>query len=189
MNDNENSACCPNCGASMSVNRHGLTRGLVKILIKFRQAVLENERDDFNRIHAQRDVSFTKNEYANFQKLRYFGLIAKCKKTNGERDIGYWLLTRNGNRFIKGLITQPKYVKTFRNSIVEKSKYLIDVKKASKSDELPYFQQDFKYDLADVFDDDIKTLEQSGEIIQLLIDFNELTKPKDINKTDDNEKN
>ena len=143
---------CPCCGANMIPNKQGLTKGLVNILIKFKRAMLESQSPEFNKLHAQRDVNFTKNEYNNFQKLRYFGLVAKCKDKNGVRESGYWLLTRNGNKFCKGEITMPKFVITFRNTILEKSDERIDVKKAIKSEEYPYFQTDFQHPLVDISD-------------------------------------
>lgn len=149
---NEKDKKCPCCGASMVPNRQGLTKGLVNILIKFRRAMLESENPEKNRIHVRTEVGFTKNEYNNFQKLRYFGLVAKCRKESGERDSGYWLLTRNGNRFVKGEIKMPKYVLTFRNKIIEKSEERIDILDAIQSEEYPYFQTDFKTELDDVID-------------------------------------
>ncbi len=162
---------CPCCGASLKMHWHSLTPGLVNTLIKFRKAVLAKQTISFNRIHAQKDLNFTKNEYNNFQKLRYFGLVAKCKDENGNREQGYWLLTRNGNRFCKGNIEMPKKVQTFRNKIVDKTDLKVSVLDVLKTEELPYFEQDFSFDIADVMDIDVLPRNLSDENIQTFLSF------------------
>jgi len=162
---------CPCCGASMKMHWHSLSQGLVNTLIKFRKEVLKKQKVQFNRIHIPKDVVFSKNEYNNFQKLRYFGLVAKYRNENGDREAGYWLLTRNGNRFCKGMIEMPKKVQTFRNKIVDKSELRVSVLDVLKSEELPYFEQDFSFDIADVIDIDVLPDDLSDDDAQTFLDF------------------
>ena len=129
---------CPCCGASMEIHRHRLSKGLVTSLVKFRRAVVEN---NCNEIHVQSKLKFTNNEYCNFQKLRYHGLIAKVKdKETGERKSGVWLLTRRGNQFCKSEITAPEWIETFRNRIVERSVAKVSISYILKSD-TPYWDK------------------------------------------------
>lgn len=69
-----------------------LTPMLVKLLTIMRDAI-----DKFNRnsIHPERDLHLSYSERANFQKLRYFGLIH-----HDPDNYGYWLLTLNGGKFV-----------------------------------------------------------------------------------------
>lgn len=146
---------CPHCGASMKAHSHGLSRGLANTLIKFRKAVLNQPHIQFNKVHIPNDVVFTKNEYNNFQKLRYFGLVAKVRKSDGTHERGFWLLTRNGNAFCKGLKDMPKSVLTFRNKIQDRSKVKISILEAIQCKDLPYFEKDFAYELVDIIDPDV----------------------------------
>lgn len=154
---------CTCCGASMKIHKHSLSRGLVNTLIKFRKAVLNQPHYTFNRIHIPDDVVLTKNEYNNFQKLRYFGLVAKVRRPDGTREQGYWLLTRNGNAFCKGLKPISKSVQTFRNKIVERHPEKITILQALQSDLLPYFEKDFEYELADIIDPDVVPITETDE--------------------------
>jgi len=94
--------------------KHALTPGLVIILTKFGEAVnLKHE----NKIHMQQDLSLSNTEFANYQKLRLFGLIAHYKE-NGEVQRGYWLLTWKGSRFLKNQLPIHRSVKTLNNSVI-----------------------------------------------------------------------
>jgi len=155
----------------MKKHWHSLTPGLIKTLVKFRKEVLNKRLAQFNRVNPARDMNLSTNEYNNFQKLRYFGLVAKCKTDSGEHESGYWLLTRNGNKFCKGLIQMPKKVQTFRNRLVDKSSERVDVKDVLKSETLPYFEKDFDFDLADVMDVDVLPKHMDEETVQLFLSF------------------
>jgi hypothetical protein len=116
---------CPCCGASMRVYKEKLTKGLVVSLLKFRDVVVSTNS---NEIHVPTKLPFSYNEYCNFQKLRYHGLVAKVKdKETGEKKAGYWLLTRRGNQFCKKEVAIPEYVETFRNKIVERAESKISI--------------------------------------------------------------
>lgn len=61
----------------------------------------------------------TYNQRANFQKLRYWGLIKKVvDETTGERDGGSWALTLRGYAFVEGKEAVQKKVWTFRGNMV-----------------------------------------------------------------------
>lgn len=114
---------CGVCEASLKAYWHKLTPLLVNSLIKMRTRVLEK---GVNRIHLRNDLNLSKSEYNNFQKLRFHGLIAHCEK-NGEREEGYWLLTRRSSDFLKGEQKIPMRVKTFRNRVIEHDKRFTSV--------------------------------------------------------------
>jgi hypothetical protein len=113
-----------------------LSPGLVNTLIKFRQAVLRKRE---NKVHVPKEVEFTKNEYNNFQKLRYHALVAKVKDKQGNRVSAYWLITRRGNQFCKGEISIPEKVKTFRNKITEYGEKKVNIAQVVES--VPYWDQ------------------------------------------------
>lgn len=106
--------------------KHSLTPGLIVILTKFGEAVARNGR---NKVHLQwdmkGDLELTKSEYNNAQKLRYFGLIAHYKNDMGMREAGYWLLTRNGAKFLKNQLPIPRTVSTLNNTVVERDIALV----------------------------------------------------------------
>lgn len=92
-----------------------LSPGLVRTLIKFKEAV---ERYNKNDIHLQREADLTKNEYNNFQKLRYHGLVHKVR--NGEKGYhsGRWLITRLGGQFLRCEVGVCRDVYVLDNQVV-----------------------------------------------------------------------
>lgn len=137
---------CPHCGAKMQDYWQRLSPGLVNTLVKFRQAILVKKE---NKVHVPNEVVFTKNEYNNFQKLRYHGLVAKVKDKEGNRVSAYWLITRRGNQFCKGEITVPEKVKTYRNKITEYGQRKVNI--GHVLDKMPYWdkKEDFMMDFQD----------------------------------------
>jgi hypothetical protein len=129
---------CPHCGASMESYWHSLTPGLVNTLIKFIESVKILGR---NRVHLQTECELTKNEYNNFQKLSYFGLVAKCMK-DGKHESGYWLVTRNGGAFLRNELPIPRSVRTFRDRLEEKSIKTIKISEIEGMN-TEYWQKEF----------------------------------------------
>ena len=115
---------CPHCGQLMRARWENLSPGLIKDLAIFHEAVLRKGK---NEIHLQEDCNFNKNQYNNFQKLRYFGLVAKVDE-EGKTRSGKWLLTSRGAQFLAGLIDIPKKVLIFNNHILERSENLVFIK-------------------------------------------------------------
>lgn len=96
---------CPCCGRKIVDYKHQLNKILVQdleyLLKAGGTATLRELSDKFEMTHS---------EMANFQKLRYFGLVEKV----GPRVYG---ITGMGRGFLKGLNTSPLYVIT-RDSVV-----------------------------------------------------------------------
>lgn len=113
---------CPCCGQSVSKHKHSLSANMVKILKK------AATRFPFVEFHLQKDIELTHSQYANFQKLRYWGLADK-----GDTS-GHWRITSHGRGFLAGEISLPRWVKTFNNSVVEQSSEYVSVR---DSGELP----------------------------------------------------
>jgi hypothetical protein len=92
-------------------------------------------------------MELTKNEFANFQKLRYNGLAAHAPET------GCWLLTRRGASFLKEEIDLPRGVLIFRNRIQKYHSTRVTVQSILKGKE-PYWltKADFDYEAVDVTD-------------------------------------
>ena len=126
---------------SQRVHAHNLTSGLVRILVKIIKKVKSTNK---NKVHLQRDLDLTHNEFANLQKLRYFGLIAKFKE-GGVRTPGYWLITRRGGAFLRNELMIPKKVQTRDNHIVGKSDEVVKISDFYRGDMYPesYWQEHF----------------------------------------------
>jgi hypothetical protein len=145
---------CPCCEAKMTLHWHRLNKGLVNVLIKVRKEVIFTGKNEV-------DISkldLTNTEFGNYNKLRYHGLIAKCKDKDGNRIGSLWLLTKRGNQFCKGLITVPQKVGTFRNVIRKKSTEFIGITTILSNKELPMWDSietmDFEpYDVSDINED------------------------------------
>ena len=136
--------CCSTCGASLLGRWEYITKGQLNTLAKFRLSVIENDR---NSIHLQKDIELTKNEYNNFQKLRYNGLVAHAP------DTGCWLITRRGAQFLRGEIDLPKGVLIFRNRIQAYHKKRVTTVSIFKNEE-PYWYKadDYDYEAIDIVD-------------------------------------
>lgn len=132
----KNKEICANCGESMKAYWHNITTGLVSDLIKAIEFVKSNNKNSF---HLARDLQLNKSEYNNFQKLRFHGLVAKDKK------VGYWLITKRGGQFLRGEISIPKSVQTFRNQVIGHSEDSVSFRNF-KSD-FPYFQSEFAQEI------------------------------------------
>ena len=120
-------------------HEHLLSPGLVGVLVKMIAAV---KAKDANCVHLQRDMKLSHNEYANAQKLRYFGLIAHYEEM-GRRASGFWLITSRGGKFLRNEIGIPIKVRTFSNHIIGKSEVLKMIKDFYPMYEPAWFQSEF----------------------------------------------
>ena len=116
---------CPTCSQPTVAHRHSIARMLANILLSVRHFQTE--------FHLQKDTALTKNQYNNFQKLKYWGLVA-----NNDVGAGYWYITLTGKKFIAGEIRIPKWVKTFNNRVVEESEETINIADIKKINNKTY---------------------------------------------------
>lgn len=124
---------CPHCGQSIMKHTHIFNKSLATILLKTAKRFSPGEP-----FHLQKDLDLTKNEYANFQKLRYWKFVEKFR-FNGKRKGGYWRLTDFAVQVLnKGSI--PRSVITFNNTIVEESEEYTSI-----SDAIGYFETPEKW--------------------------------------------
>ncbi len=156
---------CPTCNAKLEGRREYITRGQLTLLSKLHKAI---KKFDHKSIHLQQDMDLTSNEYNNFQKLRYNGLVAHAKET------GNWLLTTRGVRFLKQEIDLPKGVLVFRNRIQKYDKRRVTIASILNGKE-PYWlsREDFTYETIDTVDFNLDKFEgiQFDEKGQGSIDF------------------
>ena len=88
------------------------------------------------------------SEYANFQKLKYHGLITKVR-INGVTTRDRWLITRNGWAFLRGELKLPKTVRVKNNHTLptDRSETLVSIVDVLKGSD--YMETKFEY-----FDED-----------------------------------
>jgi hypothetical protein len=132
---------CSQCGARMKSYWHAITPGLVKMLVKIYSAIASKGE---NKIHPHKEMELTTTEHMNMTKLRFHGLIAKCKE-EGEVQRGFWLITHRGVEFLKGEIQIPSRVQTFRDKVTGHDERLVTVTDVMKS--TPYWEKDFSYEI------------------------------------------
>lgn len=139
---------CECCGAKLTGRWESLTAGLVDTLILFARNVQLRNR---NKIHLQNDLNLTKNQYNNFQKLRYFGLVAKVKDEEKLKS-GHWALTRKAGDFLQGKPILKK-VFIFRNHIKKRGEEFITISDKKVLGQIPYWlkAEDFDYETASEF--------------------------------------
>ena len=161
----EEKKLCPCCGAKLTGRDERISKGVATSLIKFREAaILSLKYRGLNKVHLAKDLDLTKNQYNNFQKLRYHGLIAHYKdKETKEYESGYWLLTKRGNSFAKNECSISKKVVIFRNKIVERSDEKITLKEVLKEN-LPFWD---KHDDFGFYFDDVDDYNKQNEQLEL----------------------
>lgn len=99
------------CGAKVMEHRHRLNRVLASALRKISRAGIGPH-------HINEKFGMTHSELDNFQKLRYFGLIAKSYREDGTRMLGWWQITPKGRMFADGIGYCYPAVWTWRNEPV-----------------------------------------------------------------------
>lgn len=126
------------------IHQHNLTPGLVRILRKIKEQVKKTNK---NKIHLQNDLFLSHSEFANLQKLKYFGLLEKYW-LKGLRHKGYWKITKVGGEFLRNERSVPKMVKTLDNQVVECSDELVKINEFyNNAYSQDYWQEDFKTEL------------------------------------------
>lgn len=97
---------CDCCGSVVTAYTHCINVALVKAL---RQLVdyYEQEKKPCN---LQKRLNLTHNQFTNFQKLQYFGLVL--------RTIDGWYPTEKGIGFIAGELSIKNPVATFKNEVL-----------------------------------------------------------------------
>lgn len=106
---------CQHCGAKMVAYKHTINKGMAGSLLRAYSVVRPGTQIKVS------SLGLTHNQQANWQKLRYWGLIDFCYNENGTRDDGWWVVTEKGMEFVEGKISIPKNVKTYRKDVTWQS--------------------------------------------------------------------
>lgn len=97
---------CNHCGTIIQSYSHSLNKPLVEAL----RQLYEFQKNHLKIANLQRDLALTKNQYNNFQKLQYFGLV--------EHETKGWSVTAKGYKFIQGEIAISDKAMTFGGEVV-----------------------------------------------------------------------
>lgn len=101
------SKTCATCGAKTVKYSHSFNCGLAEGL----KILADAGGGPINLKH----LDLTRNQWDNFQKLRYWDLVARTLER------GVWQITDRGRQFVSGTISIKRGVKTFRGERVEYS--------------------------------------------------------------------
>lgn len=96
---------CDHCGASMVEYRHRLNKTLIEGL----EALQE-----FGGSANLKQLDLDRNQWDNFQKLRYWDLVKKSYNEENKRVGGTWEVTSTGNDFLLGKLSVFSTVVTYR---------------------------------------------------------------------------
>lgn len=107
---------CPHCGAKMVEYRHSLNAGLVTALRRLRDAGGDSGASGGGEANLA-DLGLTRNQWDNFQKLRYFDLVEQVE-VDGRRKRGVWRVTERGRDWLDGAIRVPMRAVTYRGERV-----------------------------------------------------------------------
>ena len=106
---------CECCGAKVVEYKHTLNAGLVSALY---------ELSLYDKPMALTDINITRNQWTNFQKLRYWRLVAKELHADGT-GTGNWYVTPHGMDFIANITPVHKNVWTFRGDAIRNDGELV----------------------------------------------------------------
>lgn len=131
----EDSDECYVCGARVRQYWHKITPHLVHALAKSYGYIAKQGENAVNPTKSLDATSFelTKDERANWTKLRFHGLIAKCKDEKGGHRRGWWLITKRGAQFLRGELAIPVRVLTYRNHVIDHDEKRVTVGDTVKS--------------------------------------------------------
>lgn len=101
---------CETCGAKVVEYKHGLSKGLVRVLYIIARGGKVGETISMS------DLKLTYSQRCNSQKLRYWYLIEKVHDQLSKG--GDWRVTNRGSEFLQGIISLPQYVWTFHGEQV-----------------------------------------------------------------------
>ncbi len=109
---------CPCCGKLMRAYCKTLDDRLVKLAWDIAIYLQKNKRQTFN----PREVFTNYHHILDFQKLGYWGIVARTDKS------GWWKMTKKGWAFLMGKIKLPKKVWVFNKKVVlEEDVYFVGV--------------------------------------------------------------
>lgn len=101
-------AVCPCCASKLVRYRHSLNVALLTGLRALADAGGEQNL---------KELGLTRNQWDNFQKLRYWGLVEQVE-VDGIHKRGVWRMTRRGYDWLAGDLKLPKTAITFRGKTV-----------------------------------------------------------------------
>jgi hypothetical protein len=97
---------CECCGHKITMYRHSLNKQLADALVELALYVQRH----WKWANLQQDLTLTKNQYNNFQKMQYFDLVRRIPSG--------WMITRKWLQFVRWEIGIFKQVATFGRDIV-----------------------------------------------------------------------
>ncbi len=101
---------CPTCGSKIVEYKHSIKKTLVSCLHRL-NALGGRARLD--------KMQLDNTQFANFQKLRYFGLAIPTNENNE------WQITNHGIWFLQGRIQVSRFVMTKNATVIRKSTELV----------------------------------------------------------------
>lgn len=97
---------CDHCRQEITAYTHNLNQPMAEAFCQMVKFYLDHRRG----ANLDKDLNLTKNQFANFQKLRYFGLTINTD--NG------WVPTQKGMQFYRGEISILRTVATMNNAVL-----------------------------------------------------------------------
>jgi len=123
---------CEHCGQEIKqAYKEVLSKHKLTMLQRAARYIMERRVNDYD-LH---DMIHEHNDYTNFQKLRFHGLVHHVTDKNGRKVRGHWLITRNGWAFLRGELQLPKFVLVKNNGVVTRSEETISVRDVYRGSE------------------------------------------------------
>ena len=118
-----NGCRCPVCSQRVKIYQRKLSSIMAKALVVFYKVDEQDDCSGWLHVHGDKRMFDATAGAGDYGKLRFWAYAEPeytYKGTNRAKT-GRWRITEEGKKFVRGLISAPKYVYVYNNRMVGKS--------------------------------------------------------------------
>lgn len=125
----DDGAACPLCTQFAKVYRRSITSGMARNLIGLYRA------EGRAWAHITTVMLAEKMHPGDFAKVRYWGLLEKDegRREDGARHNGWWRITAEGEAYVRGVHSVPRWARIYDSRCLELVGPLVDIKHALRN--------------------------------------------------------
>lgn len=115
----ERGVTCPCCDQFVKLYRRKLSSGMARALICIYHDAVDDQWLDVTACLMRRRLSAANT---NAALLRYWELLEQMpgERADGSRRVGFYKITSVGREFVTGVMTVPRYIYLYNNTLIER---------------------------------------------------------------------
>lgn len=118
----DNIQYCEACGAKMIAYKKKLNKPICSAMIKIYKKLGANQFGDIAKLD-----NLSHQQKCNFQVLEYWGMMKRPSPEDKTARGGWWAVTDLGEKFIKGEVSMPIWIRTYRGKAKERSNEMVKI--------------------------------------------------------------